>query len=116
MYLLVLVLNKNEHLNPVLERFMDIGISGATMVDSKGMGREFMECESPVVGGLRKLIYEQCRPHNVTIYSIVKDEETIDRATSEIESIVGDLDRPGTGVLFVIPLIRVKGFKQNEEK
>lgn len=109
MYLMVLVLNQQEHLNPVLERFLALGISGATMVDSKGMGREFMECDSPVVGGLRKLLYEQCRPHNVTIYAIVQDEETIDRATVEIESIVGDLDRPGTGVLFAFPLTRVKG-------
>ncbi len=109
MYLMVLVLNQKEYLNPVLERLLGIGISGATIVDSKGMGREFMECESPVMGGLRKLIYDQCRPENVTVYSVVKDEETIDQAVAEIESIVGDLSQPGKGVFFALPLARVKG-------
>ncbi len=116
MYLLVLVLNKHEHVNAILERFLEIGITGATLVDSRGMGREILECESPVVGGLRKLIYEQCHPNNITIFSLVHDEETIDRATDEIEKIAGDLDRPGAGVLFVLPVIRVKGLQRHKNE
>ncbi len=112
MLLLVLVLNRKECLNRILTSFMEIGIKGATILDSRGMGQAFMECESPVVGGLRSLIYDQCRPSNNTIFSVVESQEKADKAIMEIEKIIGDLGKPGTGIAFTIPLGKVKGLAQ----
>ncbi|NLC10700.1 MAG: hypothetical protein GX767_00415 [Firmicutes bacterium] len=109
MYLFVLVLNKTEKLNKILEKFVDIGIRGATVLDSKGMGETIMECESPVVGGLRKLIFNQCRSQNNTIFSVVESLDKADAAVKEVEKIIGSLDEPGTGIYFVISLEKVKG-------
>lgn len=34
----ILVLNKTEKLNDILEKFVEIGVTGATIIDSQGMG------------------------------------------------------------------------------
>lgn len=109
MYLLFLVLNKTECLNRILESFLKIGIKGATVVDSIGMGQAFRECESPVIGGLRSLVFNQCRPSNKTIFSVVESKEKVELAIGEIEKIIGPLGKPGTGILFAFPLDIVKG-------
>ena len=38
MRLLVVVLNKTEYLEEVLEAFLELGVSGATLINSVGMG------------------------------------------------------------------------------
>jgi nitrogen regulatory protein P-II 1 len=112
MFLLVLVLNRKECLNRILAKFLDIGIKGATILDSRGMGQAFMECDIPVVGGLRSLIYDQCRPNNNTIFSVVESKEKVEDAIAEIEAIIGNLGKPGTGIAFTLPLERVKGLAE----
>lgn len=111
-----LILNRQENLDPVLEGLMKVGVSGATILDSKGMGQEILNCESPVVGGLRQLIYEQCRPYNKTVIAVIESEEAVERTITEVEKTTGDLSQPGTGVLFVLPLYRVKGVRKGKAK
>lgn len=114
MYLMVIIINKEETVNEILEAFLKIGITGATVFDSKGMGQTFLSCDSPVVGGLRKLIYNQCRPGNNTILSVVESLDKYEVAVNEVEKITGSFDNPGTGIAFVFPLARVKGFSYND--
>lgn len=109
MYLMILVINKKETVNNILEMFLKIGISGATLLESKGMGQKFMDCESPVVGGLRTLIYDQCRPGNNVIISVVDSLETYEHAVKEVEKITGSFNEPGTGLACAFPLARVNG-------
>jgi len=116
LYLMVIVINKTETVNEILEMFYNIGIRGATIFDSRGMGQTFMDCESPVVGGLRSLIYDQCRPNNITILSVVESLEQYDRAVQEVEKITGSFDEPGTGIACVFPLARLKGFSPNNKQ
>lgn len=51
MKLLVLFLNKVEKLEEVLEGYVEVGVSGATVVDSVGMGHILSE-EVPIFAGL----------------------------------------------------------------
>ncbi len=110
MYLMVVVINHKEQLNPVLEKFVEIGIKGATILDSTGMGRTILDCEAPLVGGLRKLLLGQCRSHNTTIFSVIETKEKIEEAIEAVESITGDLNKTGIGIAFAVPLEFVKGF------
>jgi len=113
MYLMVLVLNQTEHLEEVLEKLYEIGINGATVIDSSGMGRTICD-HMPVVGGLRNL-FNDCRPGNKTIFSVIRTEKTVEKATGVIEEVTGDLDTAGKGILFTFPLHRVKGFVSDPE-
>lgn len=109
MFLLVTVLNYEEKLNQVLEGFLDIGIKGATVLESTGMGQSILDCEIPVVSGLRKLLFTKTRAHNVTIFSVVSSEEKVQEAIKTVENVVGELGNPGTGIVFAFPLEVVKG-------
>lgn len=108
MQLLFLVLNKEEHLEEVLEVLLELDISGATIIDSIGMGR-ILAHDIPIFAGFRNLMQES-RPGNKTIMTAVPDEK-IPFIIKGIEQICGSLDEPGTGILMSVPLHTVKGIK-----
>ncbi len=110
MKLLVLVLNKEEYLNDILEAFVEVGMTGATILDSVGMGRT-LAYNIPIFAGLRQSL--KTPDYSKTIFSIVQDDETLEAAINLIEDII-DFDEPGSCILFVIPLSMVKGLKLKE--
>ncbi len=101
-----MVLNKTEYLNKILEGFYDKNIRGATIIDSTGMGQT-LSCKMPVFGGIRHL-FEDCRPHNLTIFSVL-DDEHVRIAKEVVKEVLGNIDEPGTGIMFALPLDFVSG-------
>lgn len=110
MKLLVLVLNKEEYLDEILEAFVEVGITGATILDSAGMGRK-LAYDIPIFAGLRKSI--KTSEYSKTIFSVVQNDETLEAVIDLVEEII-DLNEPGTCLLFVVPLLMVKGLKEDE--
>ena len=108
MKLLILILNKVEKLEEVLEGFLEVGISGATVIESVGMGQIISE-EVPIFAGLR-FMFAGAKPHNKTIFSVIKDEKE-DSVIRILKKILGDLNEPGTGIVFTLSLDRVEGLK-----
>lgn len=108
MKLLILILNKVEKLEEVLEGFLEVGVSGATVIDSVGMGHILSE-EVPIFAGLR-FMFAGAKPHNKTILSVIKKDKEKD-VINILKNILGDLDQPGCGIVFTIPLDRVEGLK-----
>ena len=108
MKLLVLILNRVEKLEEVLEGFLEIGISGATIIDSVGMG-QILANEVPIFAGLR-FMFAGAKPHNKTIISVIREEKEAP-AVNILTKILGDLDNPGSGIVFMLPLDRVEGLK-----
>lgn len=106
MKLLILFLNKEEFLNPILEAFLELDITGATVLDSVGMGR-ILAHDIPIFAGFQNLL-QDTRPGNKTIFSVVP-EDKIELLTREVEHILGNLDEPGNGVLLTVPVDFVKG-------
>ncbi len=107
MKLFVLVLNKKEYVNKILEGFVDRDIHGATVIESTGMGQTLSSCKGSMFGGFRHL-FEECRVHNVTIFSAL-DEEKVKEARNVVNEVVGDIKEPGTGIIFTVPLDFVSG-------
>ncbi|MCD6574518.1 hypothetical protein J7K97_02430 [Candidatus Aerophobetes bacterium] len=114
MKLLVFVLNKEELLEDVLEAFIEAGITGATILDSEGMGR-FLTYEIPLFADFREFMKGN-KPYNKTIFSVVEDEKKIKIVEKLIEKICGNLSEPGTGILFTIPVDYAKGLVREEDK
>lgn len=108
MKLLILILNKVEKLEEVLEGFLEVGVSGATVIDSVGMGHILSE-EVPIFAGLR-FMFAGAKPHNKTILSVIKKDKEKD-VMNILKNILGDLDQPGCGIVLTIPLDRVEGLK-----
>ncbi len=106
MKLLILVLNKEEYTEQVLERFVELGVPGATIIDTIGMGRVLSQ-EIPIFAGFTDMM-AGARPSNKTIFTIVSDD-AVDDITKGVEAVIGSLDQPGTGILFTMPVDSYKG-------
>ncbi len=55
MQLLVAVINESERLDEILSGFLELGITGATIINSEGMGRVLTH-DIPIFAGLQTLI------------------------------------------------------------
>jgi len=108
MKLAVLILNREELLETLLEGLIEIGITGATIIDSIGMGH-ILSTDVPVFAGLR-FMFAGSRPYNKTILSIIK-EEKVATLKELAEKILGSLEESGNGILFFIEISDVVGLK-----
>jgi len=101
MRLLVLVLNKEEFTERVLEMFVELGVPGATIIETIGMGRVLSQ-EIPIFAGFVDMM-AGARPSNKTIFTLV-DESAVQEVKEGVESVIGSLDEPGSGILFTVPV------------
>ena len=109
MKLIMFILNQEEHLEEVLEAFVELGINGATILDSIGMGR-ILAHDIPIFAGFQNLLHDT-RPGNKTIFSVVP-EKKVERVIQAVEQIIGSLDEPGNGLFISLPVDIVKGYKE----
>ncbi len=109
MKLFVYILNQQEKIDEVLAGFIEIGMTGATIIDSVGMGR-ILAKDVPIFAGFQSLL-SGSRPYNKTIFSVVEDDQKIESALKLIEEVCGSFDEPGAGIAFTVPLDQVHGLK-----
>ena len=104
--LLVAVVNDPERVDQILSGFVELGVTGATVINSEGMGR-LLSHDIPIFAGLQTLI-RGSRPQNRTIFSVIP-LQLVDTALELLKEVCGDLASPATGIAFVLPLERVVG-------
>ena len=115
MKLLVFVLNKVEYLDELLEAFAAEKIGGATIFHSLGMAHELYHAgheEDSFLGSLRAFL-DPDREESRTIFTVVEDDQ-VEKTVGVIESIVGDLSRPDTGIVFTLPVDFIKGIRRDK--
>ena len=107
MKLLIVVLNSPDKLEEVLEGLVEAGVTGATVMDSVGMGHILEDV--PLFAGVRS-IFRTAKPHNNTIISVIQDAQS-DEAMSMLQRILcGAGDRKKScGIAFVVPIERSVG-------
>ena len=102
MWLMVYILNEDKYLTEVLEELLEIGISGASILDSVGM-LHFMSQEIPIFAGFRSLL-KGTQPYNKVILSVIKDKTTLEQALATVDRTVGGLSKGKRGILFSLKL------------
>ncbi|MBD0319844.1 MAG: hypothetical protein ICV87_05910, partial [Gemmatimonadetes bacterium] len=95
MQLLIAVVNE-EKTEELLAGFLELGVTGATILQSEGMGR-LLANEAPIFAGLEAL--RRARPRNHTLFSVMMDEQ-VDRVMELVREVCGDLSGPSTGIVF----------------
>lgn len=103
----VIVLNRPEYLEDVLGAFLEIGVTGATVVNSVGMGR-ILSHDVPIFAGLRSA-FPGANPGNKTVFTVVSDE-LVDDVLEVVDDVCGSFHEPGSGFAFVVPVGAVRGF------
>ena len=109
MNVLVVVLNHEEHVRILLERFHEIDVRGATVISSTGMG-QLLAADVPIFSTLSKLLSGASdRVENYTVFSVIRTDETLEKAIALVHEVVGDMKAPDSGILFVVPVVRIEG-------
>jgi nitrogen regulatory protein P-II 1 len=105
--LLIAVINQEEKLDEILSGLVELGVTGATIISSEGMGR-VLSHDIPIFAGLDSLA-SFSRPQNQTIFSVIREEEKVEGVLRLLQEICGNLEAPATGIAFTIPVNRVVG-------
>jgi nitrogen regulatory protein P-II 1 len=105
--LLIAVINHPEKLDEILSGFVELGITGATILNSEGMGRVLAN-EVPIFAGVAALA-AYSRAQNYTIFSVIREPAKVDEVIRLLQEICGNLEDPATGIVFTIPATRVVG-------
>ena len=102
-YILVVVLNETDCFEKIISKFSELGVSGGTIIDSKGMAETIL-CNDkiPTFGGLRQ-IFEHCRPSNKTIFSIIESKSKLNEVQKGLLETC-DFTNPGIGIIFAVPI------------
>ncbi|MCT4542268.1 MAG: hypothetical protein N4A63_01860 [Vallitalea sp.] len=110
MYVLFIVLNEPEYLPEVLFKMKQLGIRGATVIDSMGATAINKDLYNiPVFGGLMKTIDGDTH-YNKTVFSVIEREEQVDSVMNHIEKVIGgDMTKPNKGIMFVLPVTHMRG-------
>lgn len=104
--LLICVLNRPDAVEDVLAAFLEIGVTGCTIIDTKGMGKVISQ-DIPIFAGFKNM-FSGARESNVTIFSVM-DSNIVDRAIEMIEEIYTSFSEPSSGIVFTVPVSKVKG-------
>ena len=105
MKLLFVVLNSADKLEEVLEGLIEVGVTGATVVDSVGMGH-IIEAV-PLFAGMRN-VFRAAKPRNNMVFSVISDAQS-----SETMDVLGQIldcaSERSKGIAFTLPIDQAIG-------
>jgi nitrogen regulatory protein P-II 1 len=114
-YMVVLVIDDIEQCPAVLDAWEEAGVLGVTILTSTGLGhvrRAGLRDDMPMMPSMVDLFMHEEVLHR-TLLSVVDSEELVDKMTEAAEKIIGNLDDPHTGFMFVVPVIKARGFARH---
>ena len=106
--LILLVLDNPDQTLAVLETWARAGISGATILESSGLGRQL---DLPLFPSLRAVLRSQERMHR-TLFSVVPDGFDVAGLVRATEEVTGPIADPHTGIFIVLPVLEVFGLRE----
>lgn len=110
---LVLVLNRIDRLDSLLDELNRHDIKGATVINSIGMAQALASMEDSHTISSMRAFFSCDREENKTVF-MVCDEATEQRAKQVIRSVVGDLAEPNTAIMFSVPVLSAEGITHIE--
>lgn len=118
MHLVVCVLSAIDKCPDVLDAWEATGVAGITILESTGMGQlrrdRIMRDDLPLMPSLMNLFRGREVRHR-TFFSLVQDEEMVDRLVAATEAVIGNLTQPDNGIMFVLPVSRAYGLRPPTE-
>lgn len=114
MKLVTIILNKTECLDGILEEFGNHNLSGATIIDSRGMVQELTAHDHEdmyFLVSLRSLL-SPSHKENKTIIMVAKDKD-VATISSIVNKVTGGLNNPDTGILFTVPVDYAEGINED---
>jgi nitrogen regulatory protein P-II 1 len=115
-YLVVLIVNDPDDCQAILDAWEETGVEGITILNSSGIGhlrQAGLREDLPLMPSLVDLLESEEIFHRL-LFSVVPNQEMVDRLVAATLPITGDLDRPHSGFLFVLPVAQVYGLNRRD--
>ena len=113
--LLIVILDDSNLMPSLLHSWEDIGVPGATILASAGSYRSRTWLGRLGLSAVDDLFKDkEVRRH--TLMVAVESDELLQQAIAEAEHVVGGFDRPGSGLLMVLPVGQVRGLHKVKPK
>lgn len=116
-YLVVLIVNNPDDCPAILDTWEELGVPGITILESTGLGhlrKSGLRDDLPLIPSLRDILGSDEVPHR-TLFSVVNDQAMVDRMVAAAQEVIGDLDDPHTGFLFVTPVLQAYGLGRKKD-
>jgi nitrogen regulatory protein P-II 1 len=116
--LIVVIVTDMRVCHDVIHVWETAGVPGATILDSMGMRnlkeRQAHRDDLPLIPSLRSIMEQEEYNHR-TVFSIVPDDFDVEDLARRTEEVVGSFDAPHTGLLFVTPVLFVRGLRRQDQ-
>lgn len=111
MKLLILILKQTELISDLNEELKNIGIHHGTIIDGKSMtnGLRAWSDDSIIIGGMLRRAKNFEYNEECKILMFVLKEDQLKPAEKVIEEVIGDISKPGTAVMFTVPIDFAEG-------
>ncbi len=117
-HMVMLVLDNQDQCPSVLDAWEAAGVGGITIMETTGLGRvrqSGIRDDIPLLPSIMSFMRTP-EEHHRTLFTIVDSEEMVDRLIEMTVEVVGDLNIPNRGILFVLPVSRVVGLRPTPQK
>ncbi|MGE3063260.1 MAG: hypothetical protein AB7T10_06455 [bacterium] len=107
MYLLIVILNDEKHFEDLLQAYVEVGISDATVLETQSINN-MVGSQVPIFAGLKYSLGDS-KPYSKMVFSIVSDKQQVEYFVKILEDIGIDVNEPGTIKIMTIKLDDVYG-------
>jgi nitrogen regulatory protein PII len=117
-YMVLLIVYNINSCPDVLDAWEAAKVPGITILESTGLGslrQKGLRDDLPLMPSISD-IFRSREHHHRTIFTVVEGEETVEHLIEVTQKIMGDLNQPHNGVMFVLPVSRVVGFKGAQQR
>jgi len=101
-----IVLMDSEQVSAVMERMLEIGVKGATVLNSRGM-TGFLQDPPPFFSRIRHFTGSGVTD-NQTIFTVVS-ERGVKMVFDIVDEVTGGLSENGAGIAFAVPVTDFRG-------
>lgn len=118
MHVLFIVLNEIDYLDEILSKFIDVGVKGATILESQGMGSAIVNSEIrnvPLFGFLKSIL-DDAHPYNKTIFTVIDNENLLKKAVSAVQELMENEAKTGAGFMFTVPIGQIYGLGNSDKE
>ena len=116
-YLVMLIVNEIDDCPAILDAWEAAGALGITILSSTGLGHirnAGLRDDMPLMPSLQDL-FESDEVQHRTLLSVVDSQELVDKLVDSAQQVIGDLDEPHTGFLFVVPVLQAYGLGKHRK-
>jgi len=105
--LMVIILGQPQLVDEVITGFLDLGVTGATVIDSRGMG-QIIRQDMPIFAGLASLF--PVTTGSRVVLSVMPTE-LVDSVFKMVEEIAGQVSESNSSVCFTVPVDEFRGIR-----